>query len=284
MDAMTTVPTLSLRAGSGTIQIPQLGFGTWEIPDADVTDAVVHALKTGYRSIDTAAIYGNEEGVGRALRQTEVPRDDIFLTTKVWNDRQGFDSTLQAMEESLARLGTDYVDLYLIHWPVPAKDAYVDTWKALLKLREDGKAKAVGVCNFHEQHLQRLADETGELPAINQIELHPYLSQEKLREFHAARDIVTEDWSPLGARLNIIDDPVIGSIANATGKTPAQVVLRWHLQIGSVVIPRSTKPARIESNFDIVDFELNDSQMDSINGLNEDKRSGPNPEEFNLDA
>ncbi|WP_313566087.1 aldo/keto reductase [Mobilicoccus sp.] len=281
---MTTVPTLALRAGSGTIQIPQIGFGTWEVPDEAVTEAVLHALKTGYRSIDTAAIYGNEEGVGRALRQTEIPREDIFLTTKVWNDRQGFDSTREAMEESLRKLGTEYVDLYLIHWPVPAKDAYVDTWKALLQLREDGLAKAVGVCNFHEQHLRRLADEAGEFPAINQIEVHPYLQQTDLRAFDDEQGIVTEDWSPLGARLGIIDDPVIGSVASATGKTPAQVILRWHLQIGSVVIPRSTKAARIESNLDILDFELSQAQMDSIAALNEDKRSGPDPEEFNLGA
>ncbi|GAB46916.1 aldo/keto reductase [Mobilicoccus pelagius] len=280
----TSVPTLTLRAGDGTVDIPQLGFGTWEIPDEDVTDAVLRALKTGYRSIDTAAIYGNEEGVGRALRQTEIPREDIFLTTKVWNDRQGFDSTLEAMDESLAKLGTDYVDLYLIHWPTPAKDAYVDTWKALLELRKRGKAKAVGVCNFHAQHLQRLADETGELPAVNQIEVHPYLAQNELRTFNAEHDIVTEDWSPLGARLNIIEDPVVGSIANATGKTPAQVILRWHLQIGSVVIPRSTKPTRIESNFGLFDFELTDAQLDSIRGLDENKRSGPDPDEFNVGA
>jgi len=279
-----SVPTLSLRAGSGTIEIPQLGFGTWEVPDEEVTDAVLGAFKVGYRSIDTAKIYGNEEGVGRALRQTELAREDIFLTTKVWNDAQGYESTLKAMDESLAKLGTDYVDLYLIHWPVPAKDAYVDTWKALLKLREDGKAKAVGVCNFHENHLQRLADETGELPAINQIELHPYLTQEPLRAFNDEHDIVTEDWSPLGARLNLIEDPVIGSVANAVGKTPAQVILRWHLQMGSVVIPRSTKQPRIEANFDLFDFELNETQMASISGLDQGKRSGPDPDEFNLGA
>ncbi|WP_040156822.1 aldo/keto reductase [Mobilicoccus massiliensis] len=278
------VPTLSLRSGDGTIEIPQLGFGTWEIPDEEVTDCVLAALKAGYRSIDTAAFYGNEEGVGRALRQTEVPREDLFLTTKVWNDAQGFDSTLAAMDDSLRKLGTDHVDLYLIHWPTPAKDAYVDTWKALLKLRDEGKAKAVGVCNFKEHHLQRLSEETGEMPAVNQIEVHPYLTQAKLREFNRAHDIVTEDWSPLGARLDIIHDPVIGSIANAVEKTPAQVILRWHLQIGSVVIPRSTNPSRIEQNFDLFDFELSDEQVQAIDGLDEGKRSGPDPDEFNVGA
>lgn len=278
------IPSKTLRSGDGTIEIPQLGFGVWEIPDEEVTDAVVHALKTGYRSIDTAAVYENEEGVGRALRQSEVARTDIFLTTKLWNDRHGYDSVFAALDESLAKLGTDYVDLYLIHWPVPAKDSYVETWKALLKLREAGKARAVGVCNFHETHLQRLADEVDELPCINQIEVHPYFTQEKLRAFNAEHDIVTEDWSPLGARLNIIDDPVVQSVARAVEATPAQVILRWHLQIGSVVIPRSTKPPRIEQNFDLFSFELNDEQMASISGLNENKRSGPDPDEFNLGA
>lgn len=278
------VPSKALRSGDGTIEIPQLGFGVWEIPDEEVTDAVAHALKTGYRSIDTAAAYGNEEGVGRALRQSGVPREDIFVTTKLWNDRHGYDSVFEALEESLAKLGTDYVDLYLIHWPVPAKDAYVESWKALLSLRAAGRARAVGVCNFHETHLQRLGDETDELPCINQIEVHPYFTQEKLRAFNSEHDIVTEDWSPLGARLNIIGDPVVQSVARAVGATPAQVILRWHLQIGSVVIPRSTKPPRIEQNFDLFSFELNDEQMASISGLNENKRSGPNPDEFNLGA
>lgn len=281
---MTDIPTIPLRAGDGTIEIPQLGFGTWQIPNEDVTDAVAHALRTGYRSIDTAASYGNEEGVGRALRESGLAREDVFLTTKLWNDKHGTDSVKQAFEDSTRSLGVDYVDLYLIHWPLPAKDAYVDTWKTLLELRASGRAKAVGVCNFGEPHLQRLADEVGELPAINQIEVHPYLTQEKLRAYNASHDIVTEDWSPLGARLNVIEDPVITSVAQATGKTAAQVVLRWHLQIGSVVIPRSTQPARIAANFDLFDFELTGDQMEAISGLDQAKRSGPDPDEFNQGA
>lgn len=275
------VPTLPLRTGDGTIEIPQLGYGTWQVPDEEVTDCVLHALRTGYRSIDTAALYGNEEGVGRALARTDVPREDIFLTTKVWNDRQGYDETFTAFEESLAKLDTDYVDLYLIHWPAPANDLYVETWRALLALREQGRVRAVGVCNFNQPHLQRLADETGEMPAVNQIEVHPYLVQDDLRAFNAAHDIVSEDWSPLGARLNVIDEPAIGEIAESLGRSAAQVVLRWHLQLGSVVIPRSVKTERIESNFALFDFELTDAQMTTISALDRGTRSGPDPDELN---
>lgn len=281
---MSNVPIIQIRTGDGTVGIPQLGFGTWEIPAEDTAACVAHALKTGYRSIDTAAAYRNEEGVGQAIRESGVPREELFVTTKLWNDRQGTDSVREAFEESRAKLGLDYVDLYLIHWPVPAKDAFVDSWKTLVELREAGKVKAVGVCNFAEHHLQRLLDETGELPAVNQIEVHPYLTQEKLREFNASHGIVTEDWSPLGARLGIIEDPVVMSIAQATGRSAAQVVLRWHLQIGSVVIPRSTQPSRIEANFDVLDFELSEEQMASLSALDQGKRSGPDPDEFNLGA
>lgn len=278
---MSTVPEASLRTGSGTIPIPQLGFGVWEVPDAEVTDAVLHALRTGYRSIDTAMIYQNEEGVGRAVKQAGIPREEIFLTTKVWNTDQGHDETLKAMDASLQRLQQDHVDLYLMHWPAPQLDRFVDTWRAMLELREAGKARAVGVCNFHASHLERLAQEGLELPAINQIELHPYLTQETLREYNNQHDIVTEDWSPLGARLNVIADPVVTGIADEVGKSPAQVVLRWHLQRGSVVIPRSVKPHRIEENFNLFDFELSADQVEAISGLNRDERSGPNPDEFN---
>ncbi|WP_243892788.1 aldo/keto reductase, partial [Dermatophilus congolensis] len=277
-------PTKNLRAGNTTIPMPQLGYGTWEVPNQDATDCVLHALNTGYRSIDTAAIYGNEEAVGRALRQTAIPRDQIFLTTKVWNDAQGTHTTKKALEESLRKLDTDYVDLYLIHWPTPAKDAYVDTWKTLIELRDSGKTRAIGVCNFKEHHLQRLAEETGELPAINQIELHPYLTQNPMRAYHDAHDIITEDWSPLGARLNIIDDPTITSIAQAHNVTPGQIILRWHLQIGSIVIPRSVKTTRIETNFDLFSFELNNEQMNAINALDQGKRSGPDPDDMNIGA
>lgn len=278
---MVTVPEVSLRAGSGTISMPQLGFGVWEVPEAEVTDAVSHAFKVGYRSVDTAMIYQNEAGVGRAIADSGLTRNEIFLTTKVWNADQGYDKTLAALDASLERLQQDHVDLYLIHWPMPERDTYVETWKAMLKLRDDGRARAVGVCNFQASQLDRLESEGLELPAVNQIELHPYLTQEPLRSYHENHGIVTEDWSPLGARLRVLEDPVITDVAHAVGKSPAQVVLRWHLQRGSVVIPRSVKPQRIEENFDLFDFELSAAQVEEISQLNQDKRSGPDPDEFN---
>lgn len=261
--------------------MPQLGFGVWQVPDEGASDAVQAALTAGYRSIDTAAIYGNEAGVGAALAATDVPRDEIFLTTKVWNDNQGREKTLAAMETSLEKLGLDQVDLYLIHWPTPAHDTYVETWKALLELRDAGKARAVGVCNFEPEHLQRLLDETGELPAINQIELHPRLQQRELREFHAKHEILTEAWSPLGQGGDILKDPVIVEIAERVGRTPAQVILRWHLQIGNVVIPKSVTPSRIAENFDVFDFELTDADLAAIEQLDSGDRLGPNPNEMN---
>lgn len=282
---MTSVSSVPLRAGNGaTIDIPQLGFGTWEVPDADVTDAVSHALATGYRSVDTAAIYGNEEGVGRALAATDIPREQIFVTTKVWNDAQGYEPTIQACRESLARLGQEYVDLYLMHWPVPSADRYVDTWKAMLQLRADGLIRAAGVCNFNADHLRRLGEAAGELPALNQIEIHPYFNQGDLRAFHRAHDIATEDWSPLGARANVLADESLAQIATQVDRTVAQVVLRWHLQIGSVVIPRSVTPHRIEENFAVGDFELSQQQLDTVSGLDRGQRTGPDPENFSLGA
>ncbi|WP_018155261.1 aldo/keto reductase [Demetria terragena] len=277
----TNVPLVDLRTGSGTTPLPQLGFGVWQVPDEGASDAVQAALTAGYRSIDTAAIYGNEAGVGAALAATDVPRDEIFLTTKVWNDNQGREKTLAAMETSLEKLGLDQVDLYLIHWPTPAHDTYVETWKALLELRDAGKARAVGVCNFEPEHLQRLLDETGELPAINQIELHPRLQQRELREFHAKHEILTEAWSPLGQGGDILKDPVIVEIAERVGRTPAQVILRWHLQIGNVVIPKSVTPSRIAENFDVFDFELTDADLAAIEQLDSGDRLGPNPNEMN---
>lgn len=278
---MVTVPEVSLRTGSSEIRMPQLGFGVWEVPEAEVTDALAHAFKVGYRSVDTAMIYQNEAGVGRAIADSGLARDEIFLTTKVWNSDQGHDATLAALDASLERLQQDFVDLYLIHWPMPERDTYVDTWKAMLKLRDEGRTRAVGVCNFQASHLDRLESEGLELPAVNQVELHPYLTQESLRSYHDDHSIVTEDWSPLGARLKVLEDPAITDIAAAVGKSPAQVVLRWHLQRGSVVIPRSVKPHRIEENFDLFDFELSPAQVEDISRLNQDKRSGPDPDEFN---
>jgi len=281
---MTSVPNVTLTAGNSTVDIPQLGFGVWQVPDDGATAAVNTALEVGYRSIDTARIYDNEAGVGRALAATDVSRDEILLTTKVWNDDQGHDQTLRAFDASAKRLGVDYVDLYLIHWPTPAKDAYVDTWKALLQLRADGRIRAAGVCNFQPAHLQRLIDETGEAPAINQVELHPRLQQEELRRFHAQHGIVTEAWSPLAQGGDLLQDDTIAGIAQLLSRTPAQVVLRWHVQLGHVVIPKSVTPSRIAENFQIFDFELEPEDLAAIEGMDRGERTGPDPDTFNLGA
>jgi 2,5-diketo-D-gluconate reductase A len=278
---MTAVPNLSLSAGTSSIEIPQLGFGVWQVPEDEVVAAVSTAIETGYRSIDTARIYGNEEGVGQAIAQAEVSRDELFVTTKVWNDDQGFDATLAAFDASMKRLGLDTLDLYLIHWPTPEKDTYVDTWRALLRLREEGRVRAVGVCNFEVDHLQRLQDETGEFPAINQIELHPYLQQEELRAFHAAHGILTEAWSPLASGGEVLGDEKIATVAAKHGVTPAQAILRWHLDIGNVVIPKSVTPSRIAENFDIFGFSLDADDLAAIATLEEEHRTGPHPNEFN---
>ena len=281
---MTSVPNVSLSTGTTTIDIPQLGFGVWQVPDAEVTDAVATALEVGYRSIDTAAAYQNEAGVGQALARTDVPREEIFLTTKVWNDEQGYEATLRSFDASAKRLGQEVVDLYLIHWPVPSKDAYVDTWRALLELRSQGRIRAAGVCNFQPAHLQRLLDETGELPALNQIELHPRLQQAELRAFHAQHGIVTEAWSPLASGGDLLADPVVTGIAQRLSRTPAQVILRWHLQLGNVVIPKSVTPSRIAENFAIFDFALDPADLAAIEGLNRDERTGPDPDTFDVGA
>ena len=282
---MTSVPTVPLSTGSSlsgrpTIDMPQLGFGVWQVPDDEVTAAVATALETGYRSIDTARAYDNEAGVGRALAATDVPRDEIFVTTKVANPDQGYDSTRRAFDGSAKRLGLDVVDLYLIHWPLPDNDTYVDTWRAVLSLRADGRIRAAGVCNFQPEHLQRLLDETGELPAINQIELHPRLQQDKLRTFHARHGILTEAWSPLASGGDVLQDGTIARIASAHQRTPAQVILRWHLQLGNVVIPKSVTPSRIVQNFDLFGFELSGEDMAAIGGLDRGERTGPDPETF----
>jgi len=281
---MTSVPHFSLSTGSGAIDIPQLGFGVWQVPDDEATPSVTTALETGYRSIDTARAYENEAGVGRALAATDVSRDDIFVTTKLANSDQGYDTTLAAFDGSMERLGIDVLDLYLIHWPVPAKDAYVDTWRAFQKLRDDGRVKAIGVCNFQVDHLERLRAETGELPAINQVELHPYLVQEELRAFHAENGILTEAWSPLASGGDVLKDDVITAIAEQHGVTPAQAILRWHIQLGNVVIPKSVTPSRIRENFDLFGFELTDDEVASITALDRSHRTGPDPDEFNLGA
>ena len=264
------------------IKMPQLGFGVWQVEDDQATAAVAKALETGYTSIDTAMIYQNEKGVGKALEETSVPRENLFITTKVWNSDQGYDNTLRAFEESLERLGLDYVDLYLIHWPTPEFNNYIDTYKALEQLYKDGRVKAIGVCNFEVEHLERLLAECEIPPVLNQVECHPYLAQNELKEFCAKHDIFVEAWSPLDQGGDVLKDETIQKIADAKGKSPAQVVLRWHLQNGTIVIPKSVTPSRIEENFNVFDFELTEAEMNGINELNKDRRKGSHPNEMNV--
>lgn len=259
---------------------PQLGYGTWLLRDAQVAPAIAAAIETGYRSVDTAASYQNESEVGQALAKCGVPREDLFVTTKVWNNRQGHDSTKSALQESLDRLQLDYVDLYLIHWPCPQMKRYVETWEALIQLRNEGRARSIGVCNFQTEHLQTLLDSTGVLPAVNQIELHPYFQQTALRAYHASHDIQTEAWAPLG-RGNLWEDPVILDIARQIQASPAQVMLRWQIQLGHMVIPKSSNPARIRENFDLWNLHLDDAAMARIARLDRpDGRIGPDPDTF----
>ncbi|MET8969553.1 aldo/keto reductase [Streptomyces hydrogenans] len=271
------IPTVELNNGVG---IPQLGFGVFQVADDETTSAVGAALEAGYRSVDTAAIYGNETGVGRALAASGLPREELFVTTKLWNADQGYDATLRAFDASLAKLGLAYLDLYLIHWPTPARDLYVDSWRAVERLAAEGRIRAAGVSNFQPAHLRRLLDSSSLVPAVNQIELHPGLQQSELRAFHAEHGIATEAWSPL-AQGAVLDDPAITAIAARTGKSPAQVVLRWHLQLGNVVIPKSVTPARIRQNLDVFDFRLTDEDMAAVAATDRGLRTGPHPDQFN---
>ncbi|WP_432129297.1 aldo/keto reductase [Streptomyces sp. bgisy082] len=268
------VPSVALNDGT---EIPQLGFGVFQVPDDETTTAVAHALEAGYRSVDTAAVYGNEAGVGRALAASGIARDELYVTTKLWNADQGYDATLRAFDDSLARLGLDHVDLYLIHWPAPARDLYVDTWRAIGTLVADGRVRTAGVSNFKPAHLERLLDSSDLVPAVNQIELHPGLQQRELRELHAVHGIATEAWSPL-AQGAVLADPVVTGIAARHGRSPAQVVLRWHLQLGNVVIPKSVTPARIRENLDVFDFALSAGEMTAMAGLDRGLRTGPDPD------
>ncbi|MFI9386067.1 aldo/keto reductase [Kutzneria sp. NPDC052558] len=277
---MPSVPTIKLNNG---VEIPQLGYGVFQVPDEETTEAVTRALEAGYRSIDTAAAYGNERGVGEAIKASGLARDELFVTTKLWNSAQGYDSTLRAFDESMDKLGLEQLDLYLIHWPVPAADEYVDTWKAFEKIHADGRVRAIGVSNFQPAHIRRLLDEGLTLPSINQIELHPALQQATLRAFHTEHGIATEAWSPL-AQGEVLDTPEITAIAAKHGKTPAQVVLRWHLQLGNVVIPKSVTPKRIAENIAVFDFELDGDDLAAITGLERGHRTGPDPDTFNLGA
>ena len=273
---MSQVPVIKLNNG---VEIPQLGLGVFQVPNAETAQAVTTALEAGYRSIDTAKIYDNERGVGEAVRASGLAREELFLTTKLWNDEHGSDATLKALDDSLSRLGTDYVDLYLIHWPVPSQDRYVETWKAFEKIASDGRARVIGVSNFPQRHLQRLLDETGTVPAVNQVELHPDLAQSELRAFHAEHGIATEAWSPL-AQGGLLAAESLVALGEKYGKTPAQIILRWHLQIGNIVIPKSVTPERIRGNIDVFDFELADDDLAVIGELDAGKRLGPDPETF----
>jgi 2,5-diketo-D-gluconate reductase A len=257
--------------------IPQVGLGVWQTPNETADAAVKAALDSGYRHIDTAAIYDNEEGVGAGIRASGVDRKDIFLTTKLWNDEQGYDSTLKAFDASLKRLGTDYVDLYLIHWPSPHRRRYNETWKAFLRLKEEGRARSIGVSNFAEEHLETIIGETGVTPVLNQIELHPDFQQRALRATHDRLGIRTQSWSPLG-QGQLLANPTIGNIAKKLGKTPAQVIIRWHLENGLIVIPKSVTPSRIAENFQVFDFKLDEADLKTLDGLDSaDARIGPNP-------
>jgi diketogulonate reductase-like aldo/keto reductase len=275
---MTAVSTTTLNNG---VQIPVLGFGVFQIPPDETAAAVSSALDSGYRLVDTAAGYGNERGVGEAVRRSGIPRDEIFVTTKLANSDHGYDNAMRAFDTSLSELGFETVDLYLVHWPLPAHDLYVETWRALQKLTEDARARAIGVSNFTPEHLQRLVDETDVVPAVNQVELHPYLQQAHLRAFHARHDIVTEAWSPLGQGKALLDDPTLVALADRVQRTTAQVVLRWHLQLGNVVIPKSVTPERIAANIDVFDFTLTDDDMSTLGALETGERMGPDPDTFN---
>ncbi len=279
MTTHESVPTLSLgHASTPGLEIPQIGFGVWEVPDTDVDAAFGRALEIGYRHIDTARIYGNEDGVGRVLGREDVDRDDVFVTTKVWNDDHT--NVPAAFDASMGRLGLEVLDLYLIHWPAPEQDVYVDAWTAMLDLQRQGRVRSVGVCNFQVPHLQRLLDETGVLPSINQIELSPYLQQRELRAFHAEHGIVTEAWSPLAVRAGLLDDPVVVELAAKHEVTPAQLVLRWHVELDNVVLTRSVTPARIAENFEIFGFALEDDDLEALAGLDRGTRTGPDPDTF----
>ena len=268
-------PLLALRDGHS---IPQLGLGVYKVPDAEAARVVEAAIEAGYRHIDTAALYANERGVGDGVRACGLPRGEVFITTKVWDDDHGYDATLRAFDASLSSLGFDYVDLYLIHWPVPSRDLYVDTWRALETIANDGRARSIGVSNFAPHHIDRLLAETGTVPVLNQVELHPWLPQRSVRGYDAAHGMLTEAWSPL-ARGRLVDNPVLLGVAARHGKSAAQVVIRWHLQLGNVVIPKSVSAERIRENIDVFDFELDADDLRAIDSLETGERTGMDPDE-----
>jgi 2,5-diketo-D-gluconate reductase A len=277
MTTTTSVPTITLNNG---VEIPQLGFGVFQIPPEDTREATATALEVGYRHIDTAEMYGNEEGVGQAVRDSGIPRDQLFVTSKLNNGFHAREDALAAFDQTLATLDIDYLDLFLIHWPLPGVGDFVETWKAMETMYEGGKVRAIGVSNFQQHHLNRLLAETTVIPAVNQIEIHPYLTQDALRAFDAEHEIATEAWSPI-AQGKVLSDPVIERIARRVEQTPAQVVLRWHIQRGDIVFPKSVTRERVEANFALFDFELDDADMGDISALNKDERTGPDPDQFN---
>lgn len=282
MTSLSSVPNVPLNDGN---TVPQLGFGVWQVPDDESYTAVTSALSVGYRSIDTAAVYRNEAGTGRAIKHSGIAREDLFVTTKLWNgaaETWTRDNVLREFDASLDRLGLDYLDLYLIHWPRAMREDYVAIWRAFAEIKESGRAKSVGVSNFQPAQLQRLIDETGVVPVINQVEVHPDFAQPEVRAFHAEHGIVTEAWSPLGQGRGLLDDPVLSRIANKHGRSAAQVTLRWHLQVGNVVIPKSVTPYRIRQNFEVFDFELDADDLAAIAGLDVGNRLGPDPDEFDM--
>ncbi|WP_026544309.1 aldo/keto reductase [Arthrobacter sp. 35/47] len=273
---MSTSPNLTFNDGR---TIPQLGYGVWQVDDATAEDVVGRAFKAGYRHIDTAKIYGNEAGVGRAIEASGLSPEELFITTKLWNADQGYESTLAAFEESMQRLGLETLDLYLIHWLQPKQGKYVDTWKALIELQKRGRVRSIGVSNFTVEALQEIIDETGVVPAINQVETHPYFNQAELRAFEADKGILHESWSPLGSGKGLLEDPVLAGIAEKRGATPAQVVLAWHLALGLVVIPKSVTESRIIENWGALEVSLTEEDIAAINGLDKGEagRIGANP-------
>lgn len=273
---MSDHPILTLNDGR---PMPQIGFGLWQVPADRTAQVVVDGLAAGYRMIDGAAIYGNEEGLGQGLKRSPVPRDRVFVQTKVWNSDQGYDAALRAAEASLKRLDLSYVDSLLIHWPCPDRALFVDTWKALIRLRDEGRALSIGVSNFRPEHLDRIIAETGVVPVLNQIELHPRLVQADLRAAHARLGIVTQSWTPLG-QGRCFDAPAVRDAAVRTGRSPAQVILRWHVQLGCAVIPRSTRAAGLAENLALSDFALTDAEMAAITALDAGDRTGPDPLHF----
>jgi 2,5-diketo-D-gluconate reductase A len=274
---MATSPTVTLNNG---VEIPQLGFGVFKVKPTETVSAVTTALRVGYRHIDTAEMYGNEKEVGLAITASGLDRDDVFVTSKLNNNHHPYSDALAAFDRTLSDLGLEYVDLFLIHWPLPAVGDFVETWRALESVYRDDRARAIGVSNFHADHLRRLLDETELVPAVNQIEAHPYLTQEPLRAFNASHGIKTEAWSPL-ARGRVLDDPTIKDVVHRTGRTAAQVVLRWHIQLGNIVFPKSVRLDRIEENFNIFEFELSGEDMAAISKLDRGERTGPDPDKFN---